>query len=72
MKREILCLDCGKRKLPSYEGEHDKSQFGKALVDFVCDQCGREIPKGSNCYARSIWAEGRGIQYYEWEKGYIG
>lgn len=71
MKREILCLTCGGKKLPQFEGEHDISKLGKAIQDFLCDQCGKKIPQGGSCYARSIWIDSRGVGYYEWEDQYI-
>ena len=71
MKREILCLKCGGQKLPQYDGEHNKSKRGNAQEEFLCDQCAGKIPQGSPCYARSIWMDGQGIPYYEWEGEYI-
>ena len=67
----VLTNSGGGKKLPQYEGENNKSKRGNAQEEFLCDQCAGKIPQGSPCYARSIWMDGQGIPYYEWEKEYI-
>lgn len=77
MKREILCPDCKKelrKTFPSdtpYPGEHVKFVEGKALNEYVCDQCDKEIHIGDPCFAFSSWADYGGIPYYEWEGEFI-
>lgn len=79
MKRDILCPKCArerKKRYPTsepYPGEHIKFVKGVALKDMLCDACGKrtEIPKGSEAYAFSVWADYGGIPYYEWEKEFI-
>ena len=77
MKQEIVCPKCkdGLRKLfPTdnpYPGEHIKFLKGKALKDYVCDDCAVDIKKDEKCFAFSIWADHGAQPYYPWEKDYI-
>lgn len=74
MKREIVCVECYERLKPerkSYPGEYIKAVHGTARESFLCDICGKSIPKGDKCIAQSIWADYGGIPYYEWEFEYV-
>ncbi|HBF42343.1 MAG TPA: hypothetical protein DDW42_01695 [Desulfobacteraceae bacterium] len=74
MKQEILCMECGdelKRTIKKYPGESYLFKEGKAIDDFLCDQCGNEIVPGSQCYAFSLWSVMGAIPYYPWEGEYI-
>jgi len=71
MKRQLLCPPCGRKVYPDFKGEHQKTKVGEAIEDFLCDQCGSKIPQGTGCYAQSLWVDGRGGQYYEWEEEYF-
>ena len=78
MKREIVCPDCVVNwqhiAAKQYEGEHVKIKRGQSVDDFLCDQCSREIPKGVQCFAVSVWSDmltKRGRGYYAWEGDYM-
>ena len=59
------------RFVDCYPGEHSKIVKGKALRNYYCDLCGKNIDHDKECYAVSFWADYGGIQYYEWEHEYI-
>ena len=73
MKCEILCSVCAEkmRKLhkgKSYPGENVTLLKGLAKFDYICDFCGNDIAFNSECYAETIWKDGkRGM----WEPDYI-
>jgi hypothetical protein len=73
MKREILCPKCQSTlKLGKYPGEHHKFVAGKVTApNLVCDTCVVPLEPGAECYALSIWTDGRGIPYYSWESEYM-
>ncbi len=77
MKKEIICMECKKktRKLyptdTPYPGEHVKFLVGKALDDFRCDQCNKDIFIDERCCAFSIWADYGGQPYHNWEKEFV-
>lgn len=69
MKRQIVCIKCHK-VTPTPPGEMIKIVSGTARHDMFCDLCGRDIMKGDNCYAESIWLEYR-HKYYALEHKYL-
>lgn len=86
MKREIVCIECAKRRITGYglvysenmqaivdpfPQEHVKMVCGKAKNIFMCDRCGTQINVDDECYASSTWADYGGIPYYEWEDEFI-
>mgnify|MGYP001584849163 CR=1 FL=1 len=82
MKREIICLDCGKKYPEVFAAaqidnpgpqEYMKMIEGKALDDYKCDHCVPTSPikKGTFCIALSVWIDGSRIPYYPWESEYI-
>ena len=85
MKRDILCLKCGKARrigrplAPRRRGsdasgqmpEHSVKQAGFARRDYSCDQCGNTLREGALVYAATIWVEGFGIPYHPWEAEFI-
>ena len=77
MKREIICLKCEKElkelhgSANPYPGEHLRYVEGKAVDDYVCDQCGISIKKDSLCCCYSIYTDYGGQPYYGWEEEYI-
>lgn len=77
MKRMILCPRCSERfrdDFPNdepYPGEHVRVVPGINREDCVCDTCNAVIRQNEKCYAVSIWVDGRGIKYYEWEHVFL-
>jgi hypothetical protein len=75
MKREILCPDCGadsRHTFPMaepYPGEFVKFVDGTAINHYICDQCGRKVPRNSDCVAFTIYTKTR--PYEAWEFQYI-
>lgn len=52
-------------------GEHVKLVYGKAKRDLTCDRTGAPIPKGSGCYAVTVWSADMDRRYSQWEDSYI-
>lgn len=73
MKREILCNGCKnelRELFPTntpYPGEFLKFIKGKAKQYYICDRCGKDITKDSECWAFSIYTN----NYYQWEGEYL-
>jgi len=74
MTRKILCSKCEEeiRKIVAKFPDEKLVDFvGLALEDFICDDCGVEIPKGTMCYAISILSNGMRQPYQKWEHKFI-
>ena len=77
MKRLIVCSDCEVKqhklfpKESPYPGEHIKFVGGKAVSDFVCDDCDKTIKRGDLACAISMWADYGGVPYFPWEDDFI-
>jgi len=54
-----------------FEGEYCKFVPGRARINYVCDQCGRPIEAGAECYAMSLWSDHGGGLVPGWEPEYI-
>ena len=74
MKRQIICIECAKRKPGNYSGEWWVRVHGFARGfkngDFVCDQCNATIKRGEACVAQSFGLDRD--PYQPWEADYIG
>jgi hypothetical protein len=69
MKRQIICMGCGREPLGNYPGEWHRTIQGYALAPFTCDLCGKSIPQGNLCLAQSM-GQNR-TPYFEWEGDFI-
>lgn len=76
MKQQIICETCSgwwedykKNRLVSYE--HIKMLEGNALSNYKCDGCYKDLPKGTQVIALSVWSDLGGIAYFPWESDYI-
>lgn len=77
MKQQIICMKCRAelwKLFPTdtpYPGEHVRFCDGKALDDYICDNCGKKINIDDNCCAHSIWSDHGAQPYYSWEGEFI-
>jgi len=77
MKQEIVCNTCYadlKRLFPKenpYPGEHVKFVKGRALKEFICDNCGCDLKEDDEAVAFTIWADHARQPYKSWESEYL-
>ncbi len=70
MKRSILCRQCQLTyPLKQYDGEWGKRINGIAIINYICDLCGKEISAGDQCCCESLGTNNH--EYFEWESEFI-
>jgi hypothetical protein len=74
MNRRILCEDCIEelREIIKQCPEEELTDFiGIARTDFICDDCGKEIPEGTECHASTITSPYQAQPYKPWEDEFL-